>query len=94
MNAAQDDLFTGRMEYMPAGPTIATEVWISRRLRRPDLFGGVTDPGARRELVRQAILDGDMAEAIAGKRKDAECETWAQLFERVYGEALTGRAAA
>jgi hypothetical protein len=82
------------MEYMPAAPTIATEVWISRRLRRPDLFAGVTDPDARRERVRRVILDGEMAEAVAGKRKDAACETWAELFERVYGEPLVAKVAA
>jgi hypothetical protein len=83
-----DGLSGARVEYMPRGPTIATEVWISRRLMRPDLFAGVTDQADRRELVRRVILDGDMAEAIAGKRRDAACETWAELFERVYGDPL------
>jgi hypothetical protein len=84
-----NDLFSAvGIEYMPRGPTIATEVWISRRLLRPDLFAGVTDQAERRERVRRVILDGDMAEAIAGKRRDAAYETWAELFERVYGEPL------
>lgn len=82
------DLFTLRHEPMPAGPTIATEVWIARRLNRPDLFAGVTAPDERRERVRQAILDGRMTEAIAGKRKGEACETWRELFTRVYAEPL------
>lgn len=74
---------------MPAGPTLATETWIARRLRRPDLFAGVTTADDRRERVRAAIVDGRMAEGIAGKRRDASCETWSDLFARVYGEPLT-----
>lgn len=73
---------------MPTGPTLATEAWIARRLHRPDLFAGVTTAEERRERVRAAILDGRMAEAIAGKRRDASCESWSQLFHRVYGEPL------
>lgn len=88
MSTAQDDLFTGRMEPMPAGPTIATEAWIARRLRRFDLFAGVTTADERRERVRAAILEGRMADAIAGKRSGAECETWSALFLRVYQQPL------
>lgn len=73
---------------MPAGPTIATESWIARRLRRPDLFAGLTTPDERRERVRAAILDGRMAEAIAGKRAGQPAETWRELFARVYGQAV------
>ena len=59
-----------------------------RRLSQPGLFSGVTDQAERRERVRRAILDGCMAEAVAGKRKGQPCETWADLFERVYGVKL------
>jgi hypothetical protein len=83
----QDDLFRVRFEHMPpaGSPTIATEVWISRRLQRPDLFAGVTDPDSRRERVRAAIEAGDMAMAVAGKRQGQSVETWADVFARVYG---------
>jgi hypothetical protein len=73
---------------------MATEVWISRRLQRPDLFAGVTTPDERRERVRQAILDGRMAMAIAGKRAGQSAETWREVFERVYGVALAAKVAA
>lgn len=79
---------------MPQGPTIATETWIARRLRRPDLFAGVTTPDERRERVRAAILDGRMSEGIAGRRQGHECETWRQLFERIYSQPLEARDAA
>lgn len=74
--------------HMPPGPTIATESWIARRLNRPELFGGVTTADERRERVRAAILAGRMAEAIAGKCEGEACETWREVFARVYGEPL------
>lgn len=89
-----DDMFSGRYEPMPDGPTIATEVWISRRLRRFDLFAGVTDPDQRRELVRAAILGGRMGMAVAGKRAGKKVETWGELFQRVYGQPLGDKVAA
>jgi hypothetical protein len=79
---------------MPPGPTIATETWIARRLQRPDLFAGVTTPDERRERVRQAIVDGRMAMAVAGKRAGQSAETWREVFERVYGQPLAAKEAA
>jgi hypothetical protein len=79
---------------MPPGPTIATEAWIARRLQRPDLLAGVTTPDERRERVRQAIVDGRMAMAVAGKRAGQPAETWREVFERVYGQPLAAKEAA
>jgi hypothetical protein len=87
-------MFSGRYEPIPDGPTIATEVWISRRLRRFDLFAGVTDPDQRRELVRAAILGGRTGMAVAGKRAGKKVETWGELFQRVYGQPLGDKVAA
>lgn len=70
------------------GPTTQVEVWIASRLQRPDLFAGVTTADERRERVRRVILDRDMAEAIAGKRAGQSCETWGELYRRVYGRDL------
>ena len=90
----QAELFSTRYEPMPPGPTIAVESWIARRLRRADLFAGVTTPDERRERVRRAILDGRLEMAVAGKRAGQACETWREVFERVYGEPLGRREAA
>jgi hypothetical protein len=90
----QPDLFTLGYQPMPPGPTIATETWIARRLQRPDLFAGVTTPDERRERIRQVIVDGRMAMAIAGKRAGQPAETWREVFERVYGVPLVGKVAA
>lgn len=73
----------------PAGamPSVQVESWICDRLRK-DLFAGLTTPAERRERLRREILDRDMAMAIAGKRKGQPCETWRELFERLYGVDL------
>jgi hypothetical protein len=73
---------------LPAGPAVAVEEWIVQRLREPTLFDGVTTADERKQRVRAAILGRDAAAAIAGKRPDASCETWTDLFQRVYGEPL------
>jgi hypothetical protein len=90
----QPSIFTAQGEPMPPGPTIATETWIARRLQRPDLFAGVTTPDERRERIRQVIVDGRMAMAIAGKRAGQSAETWSDLFQRVYEQPLVGKVAA
>lgn len=73
---------------MPNGPRASIEYWIAKRLGQPDLIAGVTTADDRRERIRRAILDSQHEEAIAGKRKDAACETWGELFARLYGEPL------
>jgi hypothetical protein len=69
----------------PQGQSLRIDLWIARRLGRPDLYSGVTIPSERmerqrREIVRQGLDD----HRVVG----ASTETWAQLFERVHGEVL------
>lgn len=90
MSAEQSDLFGQRIGYMPTAPRVSIEHWIARRLGRPDLLSGTTTHDERRERIRQAILHGQHEEAIAGKRRDAACETWGELFARLYGGPLEG----
>lgn len=73
----------------PAGamPSVQVEAWICDRLRK-DLFAGLTTPEERRERLRREIVERDMAHAVAGKRKGQTCESWSELFERIYGEPL------
>lgn len=79
----------------PAGamPSVQVEAWICDRLRK-DLFAGLTTPEERRERLRNEIIDRCMCDAIAGRRKGQTCESWSELFERLYGEPLVRRAAA
>lgn len=90
MSAEQSDLFGQRIGYMPTAPRVSIEHWIARRLGRPDLLAGVTTPEERRERIRAAILTGQHAEAIAGKREGAACLTWREVWAELYGTPLTG----
>lgn len=55
------------------------------RLSVPGLFAGVTTPTERRERVRRVIVNRGLEHAIAGKRQGASCETWGDLYLRIYG---------
>lgn len=72
------------------GPTTQVETWIAWRIGRPDLFAGVTTPDERRERVRSAIVNDCLSDAIVGRRPGHPCETWTDLFTRVYGQPLHG----
>lgn len=76
------------------GPTTQVEAWIVQRLAAPLLFEGVTTADDRRERVRRVIHHRGLELAIAGRRDGGKCETWQELFERIYGEPLDRNAAA
>lgn len=68
-------------------PTVTEEAWLAKKLGlRHRLFEGVTTPEIRRERVRAAIVEIG-GEVRAGSRNGVP-ETWARLFERLYGVAL------
>jgi len=71
---------------------LAVELWISKRLVEhgvPHITGGLTDARMRRERIRQGIVDNGLSAVIVGRNpKDRKPETYAQLFERVYGMRL------
>lgn len=70
-------------------PTATEEVWLAKKLGlRHRLFEGTTTPESRREHVRSAILEQDLADQVAGGESRGRPETWRALFERVYGVAL------
>lgn len=52
------------------------------------VFAGITDPNERRERIRYAILEGKLDCAILGKNPKGRVETYAEAFERFYGEPL------
>lgn len=66
------------------------EAWLARRMREHgggDVFQGTTDTAVRKERMRQAIKNGQLAAVIisgAGKKP----VTWSAAFERLYGEPL------
>lgn len=67
------------------------ELWLGARLERHgvSVFAGDTTVEQRRDRVRAAILEHGLETVIAGSR-DRKPETYAQVFERLYGEPLTG----
>lgn len=81
---------------MPARSDPATfrgvENWCARelfRLVKVDIFDGLTDTLARKERIRQAVVEHGLADRPAGKaNEDGKPMTWRKLFERLYGERL------
>jgi len=71
---------------------LSNEIWLANRLRQHGaaIFDGVTDPEARRERVRAAILAHGLAQVIVGRGQDRKPRTYAEVFEAIYGEPLAG----
>lgn len=64
------------------------EIWLARRLGQfGHVFAGVTDPALRKQRIREAIREGNHDHNIAGRRADGKIETFAEVFNRLYGEA-------
>lgn len=70
--------------------TLDAELWLLGRLQQhlAQIFSGTTDPEIRKERVRRAIIVGELDAIILGKRAGGGSETYAQAFERLYGEPL------
>ena len=67
---------------------VIVELWLARRLGLPlSWAAGVTTRDQRRETIRAAIFDRNLADAVAGNAK-GKPETWAQLFQRVYRQPI------
>lgn len=66
------------------------ELWFVGRLRDhlAQIFTGDTDPATRRERLRRAIVNAELESVILGKNAAGKSETYADAFERLYGEPL------
>lgn len=66
------------------------EAWLIWRLGQlgERIEEGATDYAIRAERVRKVILHARLEAAIAGGTRKGKPETFAQVFERVYGEPL------
>jgi len=71
---------------MTSPEVVSAEERIAERLRMPELFEGALSADERRERVRVVCLDRDPT--IAGRGPDGKAETFAALFERLYGSPL------
>lgn len=67
------------------------EQWFVKRLHdhRRKIDAGITDPDERRERIRYQIIEGKLDCTIIGRHPTTKkSETYAQAFERFYGEPL------
>lgn len=66
------------------------EFWLAGRLKQhgadPQIEGDI-GLSIRRDRIRMAILDHWLGPVVAGNR-DGKPETYAQVFERLYGQPL------
>lgn len=68
---------------------LVVEAWMARKLGLSlGWDGGITTSEDRRERIRAAILQQQRQGSIAGRQTGQPCETWAQLFQRVYGQSI------
>jgi hypothetical protein len=68
---------------------LVIEIWMARKLGMPlGWDGGITTSEDRRERIRAEILKQQRQGSIAGRQAGQPCETWAQLFLRVYGQSI------
>lgn len=69
----------------PQGQSLRIDLWIARRLGKPDLYHGTTVGATRMARQRAEIIRQGIADArVLG----ASTETWGEMFERVHGEPL------
>lgn len=67
------------------------EEYLAGRLRShgvEGIFDGVTDAALRRERFRTAIINGHVDCVVLHKNAAGKTETYAQFFERLYGQPL------
>ena len=74
---------------------VKAELWLAKRLAQhsaltdPEgIFAGVSDPATRKERIRAAIHAKALGSVIAARGRDGKPVTYAEAFERLYGEPL------
>lgn len=70
---------------------LTREVYLARRLKDHgcDVFAGSSDTASRKACFRRVITERGLDCTIVGKDSGGKCLTYAQAFERTYGEPLT-----
>lgn len=78
----------GALNFTPK--QLSDELWLVGRLRDhiAQIFTGDTDPVIRRDRIRRAIVNAELATVILGKNAAGKAENYAEAFERLYGEPL------
>lgn len=70
--------------------TLNRELYMARRLMDHgcDVFAGSSNTATRKACFRRVITQRGLEHTILGKDSSGKCLTYAQAFERTYGEAL------
>jgi hypothetical protein len=74
-------------------PELTGELYLASHLAAHgvrDVFAGITDAAERKARIRSGIIGAGLATVICGT-KERKPVTYAQAFERLYGEALDQR---
>ena len=66
------------------------EAWLAKRLEQHgcEIFAGLTDPAIRRERIRAAIIEHNLAAVVLGRGADGKPENYEVVFKRLYGQPL------
>ena len=65
------------------------ELWLSNRLGHfGEIFAGMTSSADLRERLAEVIAFKSLDCTIAGRSPDGKCETFGDLFERIYKTSL------
>lgn len=67
------------------------EIFMASRLKAHgcDVFAGSSDQASRKACFRRVITERGLEHVVLGKDSSGQALTYAQAFERTYGEALT-----
>jgi len=80
---------------LPEGAELLSrEMFMASRLKLHgyDVFQGSCDTASRKACFRRVLTEAGIELAIIGKYSTGKCLTYAQAFERTYGEPLTPKA--
>jgi len=69
---------------------LTREMFMAQRLQAHgfDIFAGSSDGASRKAAFRRVLTEAGIEFAIIGKDSTGKCLTYAQAFERTYGEPL------
>lgn len=78
---------------MSALDDLDREMWLARRLGDfGAIFAGTTDRAIRQARTREAILELNLEHAICGRGPGGKPETFAEVYQRLFGAPLRERA--
>lgn len=71
---------------MSSFKTLDQEMWLAKRAKAHGIFVGLTSREERMQRFREALTP--YAALVCGRNAAGKPETYAQVFQRIYGEPL------